>query len=582
MSANILSRTSLSLAAIGMFFGTSALAADYTFPSAGGDISSQDAWGGHLPEAGDTATFNQAGTYTASADVALPTVVVKKNGIVFAMTNEPTRTVTLTGDDAIKTQIANGRVEYRGGVWRATSTSSTFSVGANSTYYGNEMALNGATFADFVNVYVGFKSSSSDTLVLTNGASVCGSDTFVCVARTPSAGGHRLVMNTGSSLDVKTFNTDMAGTRSESTRNNSVLVSGDQTSIKTSGAMTIGCRHDQNVVCVDDQATLSVGASLILGDEADTRDNALVMSAGAGAEITGDCSVGNKGSCNALVISNASFSVSGAVKVGVDVNSFSNTLVVAGEDAVFSSVKSFAFGNGAFNRIVFSDGYALDRSSGDVTWAAGVSNNVVRIENGASYATKNCWLGQSATGRDNRLEIGDGASYTAYRFHTTSIGNGLVISNGTFCGTSSTESGIGDPQDGAEAPTNNFIRLEGNCPAVRFSGENNKGLRVQNFSRMEFAVPAGGYLANHVPITGGKFAIDETCDIFFELDDYLSALGDERDAVTLVSVERGITVPDEVLARANARLPKRCALVLDGYKLILKTKSGKGLVLLFR
>ena len=167
MSANILSRTSLSLAAIGMFFGTSALAADYTFPSAGGDISSQDAWGGHLPEAGDTATFNQAGTYTASADVALPTVVVKKNGIVFAMTNEPTRTVTLTGDDAIKTQIANGRVEYRGGVWCATSASSTFSVGANSTYYGNEMALNGATFADFANVYVGFKSSSSDALILT-------------------------------------------------------------------------------------------------------------------------------------------------------------------------------------------------------------------------------------------------------------------------------------------------------------------------------------------------------------------------------------------------------------------------------
>ena len=124
---------------------------------------------------------------------------------------------------------------------------------------------------------------------------------------------------------------------------------------------------------------------------------------------------------------------------------------------------------------------------------------------------------------------------------------------------------------------------QGNCPAVRFATAGNTGLRVCSNSWIEVSVPAGGYLENHVPITGGKFTIDETCDIRFELDAYLAALGDERGSVTIIDVDKGITVPDEVLARANARLPERCKLVLeDGYKLVLKTKSTKGLVLLVR
>ena len=589
--AILAAKTRMTLIAAGAIFTLAAQAADYRFPTAGGDISSAEAWGGTIPSGTDTATFDKTGVYTASADVTLPTVILKKDGIAFDLTDTPTRAVTLTGtgvtsaDDVFKIQTASGRSEFRGGVWNwGASASARFAVGANATYSGNEMVLNGAVFSGFPNVYVGLNGSRDDTLVLTNGASVCGDSTFVCVARTPSAAGHRLVVNTGSSLDVGSFNTDLAGTRSEATRGNGAVVSGGGSSVTTKANVTVGCRHDANEVLVGDGAALVVGGNLVIGDEAATRDNALAVVGGARAEIAGDCQVGNNGSCNTLTVSNASLVVTGVngVRIGISSASSSNTVIVAGEAATVTCAKGVLFGSGSFNRLVLTDGFTWDRSGTDANWAEASSNNVVRIENGASYALRNVWLGKSAEGRGNRVEIGADATFTAYRFHTTAIGNGLVISNGTYVGTSLSASGIGDTLDGAEFPDGNYIRLEGNRPAVRFTTESNQGLRVANRSRVEIALPAGGYPENHVPITGGKFSIDGTSDIVLEPDVYLAALGGERGEVTLVSVERSLTIPDEVLARANARLPARCRLVVDGYELVLKTKSNKSLILIYR
>lgn len=623
---------------------TSAFAVD--FPSAGGDIASPSDWGETLPGSADPVTFTKSGTYMASADVTFGKMTVTAPEVLFDFSETPNRvignSVESTDTAASMTLAKDVKLTFRKGTWYSSSAAGGGNVSLGAGTSRGSLTVDGACVTNFAYFYVASGGGNNNRLTLTNNA-VLQCAQFV-LSRTQTGNKNEAVLSTGSRLKVTgNLLTEWYGTKSTTSGYNSFLATGNGTTVDA-GAFYIGNRHDGNQIRFTDGAkltagTLQYGHSSNNGTSPGSDGNVMVVDNGASVEV-GDCNVGYDTINSSLIVSNAaSLSASSDVKVGVLAGATNHTLLV-GENSTFAaskgvvvgeaasdnalivsnaaacritsslvvgsqagadrnlfavygdyasgdfSLSSFNFGLGSFNRIVLSGEMTLSRDGDNPYWSAESSNNVIRLENGASYTLHNVWLGGKAAGCNNRVEIGAGAQLTTYRFHTTGVGNALVISNGTYIGTSTSATGIGDTGEENRnyvPPTDNFLRLEGNCPAVRFTTANNTGLRVCSNSWIEVSVPAGGYLENHVPITGGKFSIDATCDIRFELDAYLAALGDERGSVTIVDAERDITVPDEVLARANARLPERCKLVLEnGYKLVLKTKSTKGLVLILR
>ena len=65
----------------------SASATIYTFPTAGGDLSSAAAWGGTRPTAADGVKIDKAGTYTLSENVSFSNLSVKASGCIFNFGN---------------------------------------------------------------------------------------------------------------------------------------------------------------------------------------------------------------------------------------------------------------------------------------------------------------------------------------------------------------------------------------------------------------------------------------------------------------------------------------------------------------
>jgi hypothetical protein len=87
-----------------------------------------------------------------------------------------------------------------------------------------------------------------------------------------------------------------------------------------------------------------------------------------------------------------------------------------------------------------------------------------------------------------------------------------------------------------------------------------------------------------VPVNFGSVSISENSALHVACGDYLSYLGDKRSRVVLASASSpaNMIIPQSVLDGANAELPERCKLVVEGPKLILKIARIKGTVVSIR
>ena len=87
-----------------------------------------------------------------------------------------------------------------------------------------------------------------------------------------------------------------------------------------------------------------------------------------------------------------------------------------------------------------------------------------------------------------------------------------------------------------------------------------------------------------VPMSFGTITFQEGAAIHVACDNYLSYLGTGRGRLVLAraSTAARLSIPQSVLAAANAELPERCELVVDGTDLVLKIRGNKGIVVSFR
>lgn len=611
-------------------------AADAAFPSAGGDIASDgaDGWNGTKPAATEIATFDKAGTYVASDDVAFKSVVIKGNDVLFDFSSyvNPLRKVSLGGADwSFYTGAKDSSVELKGGLWdlggKAFSVTGT---GWTDSRQNDVVTLSGGACVTNVSSVRGSYGNSGTNIVLRlkEGSSFYskgritmsydkGKDRRIEVLsgsrlivessdlRTDSDGDFYssksmvLVSGTNSYLKVPTLYCGM--------RQRDILVRAtDHGKIELTSVLHIGwgkgsgnCR-----TVVDDYGTIKSASTIYLsgdGQQQACGTNALEVLSGGTLETKGTIYMGSYGANttskgDAIVVSNGTLKAARIVP-GQNVGSDDHVVRFIGPDTVIefshSSAPYYLFGKGCgcliemdqASWIFGNNSMCFGYTDGQNANLNG-SNNVFRLKNSAKLAVTRANFNDFYIGTSdprtigNRMEILSGSDVSVGPFSIGSRANGLVVSNGTL-NCKSFEIGR---LFGSNTPADNRVVLQGTAPSIVSSN----AFSAVRSSTVRIEVPVGGLTGEKAPIAAKSFKMDSTSILEVDAAACVAALREAGMTAnvryTLVESETAISIPDEVLAAANAKLPEDCKLVFadDGKKLVLRVSAQLGLMILFQ
>ena len=196
------------------------------------------------------------------------------------------------------------------------------------------------------------------------------------------------------------------------------------------------------------------------------------------------------------------------------------------------------------------------------------------------------WVGGVTTGGGHKLTVSDGALYNSpgARLYVSSKGTGnnivtvcdadsrMVVSN-LVVGADNKEAGIDNCGDA--------LRILDGANVVAKAN-----VTVQRGSTLAFGYPAGGFAANLVPLTAaGTLTVKPGCHVELSgIEERIAALeAGTTEIATLATAGTGISIDADAIAAANASLPEKCELYVDGLSLKLKlAKSGSGLMIFVR
>ena len=365
----------------------------------------------------------------------------------------------------------------------------------------------------------------------------------------------------------------------------------DDARLTTSEHFTIGNNARGSTGLVE-KAELAIGTDAKIGVGANATGNLLSVS-GSVVTVGGTLSVGNEGSAgNRAEFRDSAISV-GSIVVGSDADSVGNTLVLAGAVTLSrtqAGADPFFFGEAGNNEIILTDGFLYEPAADSLMAASG--NNAVRVRNGAKVTKdEGIWyFGTNASRcRDNTYFVEAGGTTVVYRVNLGGCRNKIVVSNGVFevlRKDVSSENALivgADSEDREANPTTGCeLVLRGTRPQYVSKGEtkvlgDGKGV-------LRFELPAAAL--ETVPMSCGMITVQEGAAIRVACDDYLSWLGTDRADIVLARANRQtaphLWVPQSVLDDANAGLPERCRLVVDGQILVLKIAGDKGTVISIR
>ena len=606
----------------GVFF--SASATEYTFPSAGGDLSSAAAWGGTRPGTSDKAIVDKSGDYTLSSDVTFNNFSVTTGGCNFAFTGRHL-TLLQSGDSAFSSYPkGNGRVLFNGGVLDFSGVGSCMAninasggtmVFTNGCVVTNVMTFHAAkgkemsdarteiagaakVCADRLNLYDGSDVSSGaghdNILEIYDGGQLCITNRIYsdlnCVIG--NHGGHVLRVRGDGSLFRYTGGNDVSwGFRQ--CDNILHVIDGARLEFVGKGALRIGSWNSgdtitNNALVVERSATASFPKIMMntyhnrifVGDDATLTTPVLQLTS----------------SFNEVVISNATFTYSGAknstdgFNLATSADSTGNVFRVIGPDAVLSSLpwpinwfnkcgkyNTFSLEGGAkwgvddhFDGLFANESHCTFRATGTGTVFGDAANKANRFY----LCNKNAAV--TAACASNVVEVSDGATLYAASLYLAGVDNALVVSNGTV-----------DVKylvpgfwynDVPSLATNGMVRFCGTSPKVYVRG--GSYCKIEHNSILRFEIPKAGYADNHVPL-------DLSCPLTFDSTSRLEIDCEElaRDTygtLTLIRSTSDISseVRDRLLANVSG-LPPRSSLVIAGKTVKLRCPRA-GLVISFR
>ena len=105
---------------------------------------------------------------------------------------------------------------------------------------------------------------------------------------------------------------------------------------------------------------------------------------------------------------------------------------------------------------------------------------------------------------------------------------------------------------------------------------------LANNSYLRFELDKDGYVSGNAPVSVKNLTIDSSSFVEVIPDAYLANLGYVRAQLKLITASNTLENLDSAIDAANAVLPERCRLVVEGSDLVLKISSGKGTVVSIR
>ena len=511
------------------------------------------------PDAAGRIVLNEANVqYAATDDVTCTQVVFSANNISVDLSADGGKTISIPSTvttDGFSFSARDFTASVSGGVW-------DFGGGANMTvgkFHNDAITFSGTKVRNVKNVTIG-SNYRNCTLTLSDSAEFDAESMRIASSSNGGRCKFEVLDGATATINGNFFPEDNAGYG-----DNCLIVDGVGSSLSVPNKnVVLGSNLSNDRMSISNGGSAAL-QSLTVGNGGRATNTVLTVD-GASLTLDGNLVIGNSdSSCNRVEISGSS------------------SRLQRGNPSDFDPY----FGTGGFNEFHVTGGAVITNEfTKDAYIGYQSSNNIVRISDGGklrwSANDKNVCLGnKTAVAHHNVFIVEDGGTNDVHRFLISGHDNRLVITNGTFVtrrtGTGSLWVGNNNVGSGSVTPQNNGIVLCGTKPSLRIPG----GLTLENSSYLRFELPAAEL--ETVPVNFGSVSISENSALHVACGDYLSYLGDKRSRVVLASASSpaNMIIPQSVLDGANAELPERCKLVVDGGDLVLMTRSNKGLILSF-
>ena len=591
-------------------------AAEYTFQSAGGDLSVPANWGASSLSASDVGVVNQGGTYTLSDDLTLSQIKVSTTDQCLFNFADGNHTVFVGSAQYPANQhplsvYANNRyVRLNGGTWNFGGTEFR-GFGQNSQLYFQ----GGVIVTNVTRYYQTYYTASYGNLYMRQNAKLyCGSFTLAGKETIRNT----LTMQSGAIISTGAFYTDQNSSQNGLKSDNRISISGEGTEI-SSGAVIMGYITSAHKLSIDDGGAWRANGTFMFGNgDRNSSSNAISISGGtftvsddfytrpnsldnifAATNATVSLgSISNMGTRTSYDLRNCNFTVGGFypfMRGGSRVR-------FSGADSVLT-LSDFVWKKGPFwtNRAGANPGSRLEIDDnatcnvglgGNTQWMRDSSNCTFIVSNGAKFLTSSPGLSIGNDEslpycHDNAIEVRSGglleisgSGGNGLRIHGTN--NTVLVSNGTVRASSVM---IGYSNSGPAAHGCG-LTLQGDTPKVDMTG----AFWLRNDSVLRFELPASGYAADHVPIVARGIAFNPTARI--EVEGYAAYLASGGGELTLISftndpgVNNNVTFAQWIANQNDALdLPKRCKLMLvhdaNGYKVVFRARNPSGLVVSF-
>ena len=577
----------------------SATAAEYTFKTAGGDLSDPAAWGASALDSSDIGVIDRGGTYTLSEDLQLSQLkIATDRKCIFDFTGNNCTMQLSTVDYPISVTGDKIHTELKGGVWDFSNNNFR-----GTKHNGVFWLRDGAKIINAVDIYNSFNVTNWDVRLY--GASMIKCSNYT-LTRNGSKG--RLIVAEGSTIDASaTFASDRNNLAGALTYN-SVEITGTDSKI-SSCDFVIGYTGSRNTLEISNGGSANVIGRFTLG-----------YSSGAGTSSTNTVNIANgslsiakelftaANSCdNVFNASDSVINVGAISNLGTrSVYDFQNCTVnignfrpfvrnggrfrVAGSrtsmtvsDTVLNPFASDISAN-SDNVLAFDDGANVTLSIANGRWMSSSANCGLTIANGAELtinSTNGLFIGYNADNgvpncKDNSIAVSSGGELIVdkeIRIYGTR--NRIVVDNGTLRATTVR---IG-PGTGNAASPNCSLVIKGSAPEVLLSG----GLTFHNDAVLRFEIPASGYSdgISAIDVQEG-FVPNNSTKLEVDYAAYLAAGGG---TVTLVSFKDPNADLAQWLAAQSAamNLPTGTKLRLvqdeNGYRITFKAMKYPGMVI---
>ncbi len=332
---------------------------------------------------------------------------------------------------------------------------------------------------------------------------------------------------------------------------------------------------------VADGAALRSTQAFFAGYNANERGNRLEVGAGGTVEVK---SVTIQGEGQGVAVSNGTLSCTSGRVVLVGTGC---SFTLQGEDAVYGqkavddadrTYSLFGFNTCVTNNtwnVLDGATFAYGKANGVYTGISpfGVHGNTLNVARGGTFRTGDVLFVGYTGDTGNTVNVFDGGNLAVgSHLYVSSTNQTLAVSNGTVTVGGSLRLGVAW---GAIRGMDDRIVVAGANSTLAIA-EHLLADDTSTGATLSFVVPAEGYA--QTPVTARQVTLVGSSAL--EIDAAAFQEGLTRTAtVTLAEATASLTIPDSVLAAANAALePKRMSVsVVDGKRLVLKVRTARPL-----